>query len=71
MDREVKDFLVFLIEICAREFFCGDKSSTYDVLRKYNILDFYRDTYDVSHTLSSGYIIDEIKEQLTKSGYAI
>ena len=71
LDRETKDFLVYLIEICAKEFFGGDKSSAYAALCNYKLIDFYRDTYDTSHTLSSGYILDEMKDMFIARGYAI
>ena len=64
MDIETKDFLVYVIEICADEFFNGDKSLAYDTLKKHGLLDFYKETYDTSHTLSSAYILDEISEKI-------
>ena|GEM_PF-3158124 len=71
LDRETKDFLVYIIEICAREFFGGDKSLAYSALCNYQIMDFYRDTYDTSHTLGTSYILDEMKDMFMARGYAI
>jgi len=64
MNHEIKDFLVYIIELCSQEFFNGDKSITYQVLKKHGLLDFYKDTYDTSHTLSSGYILEEIQAKI-------
>ena len=64
MNIEIKDFLVYVIELCSESFFSGDKSAAYEILRKHKLLDFYNETYDTSHTLSSGYILDEIREKI-------
>jgi len=71
MEIEVKDFLVYVIELCADEFFNGDKSSAYSVLKKHGLLDFYKDTYETSHTLSSAYILEEISENINKERIAV
>jgi hypothetical protein len=71
MTIEVKDFLVYLIELCSENFFNGDKSLAYSSLKKHGLLDFYKDTYDTSHTLSSGYILDEISEKLNIKRVAV
>ena len=71
MNIEEKDFLVYVIELCSDKFFNGDKSLTYSVLKKYGLLDFYKDTYDTSHTLSSGYILDEVSEKIKTSGVVL
>lgn len=71
MNIEVKDFLVYLIELCADEYFNGNKSLAYNELKKHNLLDFYKNTYDTSHTLSSAYILNEISEKLNTGENAI
>jgi len=71
MGVEVKDFLVYIIELCSDSFFNGDKSLAYDTLKKHGLLDFYKDTYDTSHTLSSGYILDEIREKIKAGGVIV
>lgn len=63
-NREVTEFMIWIIEIAAREFFNNDKTKTYNVLKDTGILNTYVDTYDVTHTLSSTYIIDELKNIL-------
>ena len=64
MSIEIKDFLVYIIELCADNFFNGDKSSAYSALKKHGLIDFYKNTYETSHTLSSGYILEEISEKI-------
>ena len=64
MNTEIKDFLVYVIELCSEAFFNGNKSAAYEVLKAHKLLEFYKDTYDTSHTLSSGYILEEIREKI-------
>ena len=71
MSIEEKDFLVYIIELCSERFFNGDKSLAYEILKKHGLLDFYKDTYDTSHTLSSGYILEEISEKIKTAGVVI
>jgi len=71
MSIEIKDFLVYVIELCADKFFNGDKSLAYSVLKKHDLLDFYKDTYEASHTLSSGYILEEIGEKIKTEKIAV
>jgi len=71
MSVEIKDFLVYVIELCAEKFFNGDKSLAYSELKNNGLLDFYKETYDTSHTLSSAYILDEISEKLNKKRVAV
>ena len=71
MNIEEKDFLVYIIELCSEKFFNGDKSLAYSMLKNLGLLDFYKDTYDTSHTLSSGYILDEVGEKIKAAGIAL
>ena len=68
MSVKVKDFLVYIIELCAEKFFSGNKTTAYNQLKNTGLLSFYKETYDTSHTLSSQYILDEIEEKFIKSG---
>jgi len=68
MSLAVKDFLVYVIELCAERFFGGNKTIAYNQLKRTNQLSFYKETYDTSHTLSSGYILEEIKEKFSEYG---
>ncbi|GBU26928.1 hypothetical protein R84B8_00444 [Treponema sp. R8-4-B8] len=71
MSQAVKDFLVYVIELCAESYFNGNKTAAYNQLKNTNQLSFYQDTYDTSHTLSSGYILEEMKEKFIEYGIAL
>jgi hypothetical protein len=68
MTQTVKDFLVYIIELCAERFFLGNKSLAYKQLKNTNQIAFYEETYDTSHTLSSEYILEEIREKFIEYG---
>jgi hypothetical protein len=68
MTQTVKDFLVYIIELCAERFFYGNKSIAYKQLKGTNQILFYKETYDTSHTLSSEYILEEIREKFIENG---
>jgi hypothetical protein len=71
MSPKVKDFLVYVIELCAERFFGGNKTLAYKQLKNTDQLSFYKETYDTSHTLSSEYILEEIKEKFIECGVAL
>jgi len=66
--KETTEFIIWVIEIAAREFFDNDKTIAYNVLKDTGILNTYADTYDVTHTLSATYITDEIRNILKSKG---
>jgi len=68
MTPEVMEYVVWVIEIAAREFFNGDKTIAYNVLKNNELWDLYTDHYDVTHTLGSEYILDEMREYFIKNG---
>jgi len=68
MTLTIKDFLVYIIELCAERFFNGNKSLAYKQLKDTNQLLFYEETYDTSHTLSSEYILEEIQTKFNEYG---
>jgi len=53
MSPAVKDFLVYIIELCAERYFSGSKTIAYNQLKDIEQLAFYKETYDTSHSLSS------------------
>jgi hypothetical protein len=71
MTQRVKDFLVYIIELCAERFFYGNKSLAYRQLKNTNQISFYEETYDTSHTLSSEYILEEIREKFIEYGISL
>jgi hypothetical protein len=62
------EFLVYIIELAAVRHFDGDRVAAYQALDCSNVLDYYAETYEVSHTLSSSYLSDEIGEMLSQHG---
>jgi len=71
MTQTVKDFLVYIIELCAERFFNGNKSIAYKQLKNTSQILFYEETYDTSHTLSSEYILEEIREKFIEYGISL
>ncbi|MDR0490547.1 MAG: DUF3791 domain-containing protein [Oscillospiraceae bacterium] len=68
MTLEMMEYVVWVIEIAAREFFGGDKTVAYDILKKSDLWDLYTEHYDVTHTLGSEYLLDEMREYFEKNG---
>jgi hypothetical protein len=71
MTFEVMEFIVWVVEITAREFFNGDKTAAYDTLKKSGIWDLYIDHYDTTHTLGAEYLLAEIRGYFNKYGVKI
>jgi len=67
-NKEVAEFIIWVIEITSREFFNNDKTTAYNVLKDTGILNTYTNTYDVTHTLSAEYITEEIGNILKSKG---
>ena len=64
MTLEIMEYVVWVVEIAARKFFSADKTKAYDYLRHSELWVLYTEHYDVTHTLGSEYILDEISEYL-------
>jgi hypothetical protein len=62
MNLETMEYTVWIIEIAANEFFNGDKAIAYTSLKNSDLWALYTDHYDVTHTLGSEYIIDEMRK---------
>ena len=62
---EIMEYMVWVVELVAHEFFNGDKSYSYNVLNEQGIWNLYIDNYDITHSLSANNIICEIREILT------
>ncbi len=71
MSFEIMEYIVWVIEIAAGEFFNGDKTVAYDALKNCKLWDLYVDHYDVTHTLGAEYIIDEMRERFIERGVDI
>lgn len=68
MSLETMEYMVWVIDIAAKEFFKGDKTAAYNAMKDSGIWNLYVETYDTTHTLGKEYITDEIKEYFTKRG---
>ena len=71
MTLEVMEYVVWVIEITAREFFGGDKTTAYDKLKNSGLWSLYTDHYDTTHTLGAEYILEEIREYFLENGVQI
>ena len=67
-DLAVVEFMIWITEIVARKFFENDKTLAYNTLKDTKIWDMYVNTYDVTHTLSCNYILNEIYSILVSKG---
>jgi hypothetical protein len=68
MTLEIMEYVVWVIEIAAREFFHGDKTTAYDSLKNSDLWALYVDHYDTTHTLGAEYILDEMREYFVENG---
>jgi hypothetical protein len=68
MSLETMEYVVWVIEIAAREFFGGDKTAAYDTLKNSGLWGLYTEHYETTHTLGSEYILDEMREYFTENG---
>jgi len=68
MNLEVMEYVVWVIEIAAREFFGGDKTIAYQTLKNSKLWNLYTAHHEVTHTLGSNYILDEMREYFAENG---
>lgn len=61
MTFDVMEYIVWVIEIAANEFFDCDKTIAYDVLKNSELWKLYTEHYDVTHTLGADCILDEMR----------
>lgn len=69
ISTEIMEYMVWIIEIAAHEFFNDNKTKTYKVLRDTNIWNLYIENYDVTHTLGAEYLKNEMREVLKMKGF--
>ncbi|MCL1903165.1 MAG: DUF3791 domain-containing protein [Oscillospiraceae bacterium] len=67
MTLEIMEYVVWVIEITARKFFGGDKTTAYETLKNGRLWDLYTVHYEVTHTLGMEYLLDEIREYLDEN----
>ena len=71
MNQKTMRYVVWVIEIAAREFFDGDKTMAYDTLKNSDLWALYTEHYDTTHTLGAEYILNEMKEYFIENGVSI
>ena len=71
MTLEVMEYMVWVIEITAEEFFSGDKTAAYNALKDSGVWTLYVETYDTTHSLGREYLVNEMREQFVKNGVNI
>lgn len=71
MNKEVADFMVFIVEQVANRFFASDQAAAYIAMKDSGLWDFFSDTYDTSHSLGVEYLMDDAEKWLKKSGVDI
>ncbi|MCL2193715.1 MAG: DUF3791 domain-containing protein [Treponema sp.] len=65
---DIMEYMVWVVELAAENFFGGDKTLAYRTLKDRGIWDLYVQNYDVTHTLGAEYVTDEIREILLARG---
>jgi len=71
INRDVMEYMVWVVEIVAAEFFGRDKSAAYTALRESELWNIYIDHYDTTHTLGKEYLLEEIREYFFEHGVGI
>jgi len=71
MTLEIMEYVVWIIEIAAREFFRGDKTLAYNYLVNSDLWELYTEHYNVTHTLGSEYLLNEMREYFINHGVKI
>ena len=51
MTFEIMEYIVWVIEIVAAEFFNGEKTTAYETLMSRGLIDTYVDNFETTHTL--------------------
>lgn len=68
MSMEKMEYVVWVIEIAASEFFNGDKTTAYDTIKKSRLWNLYTDHYETTHTLGKECILEEMREVFMHEG---
>lgn len=71
MTFEMMEYVVWVIEIAAGEFFNGNKTVAYDTIKNSTLWNLYTEHYDVTHTLGADCILDEMREYFIKNGMIV
>ncbi len=68
IEYKINEFIIFCIELYKEKEKMTGKD-TYDLFKKYGLLDYLHDGYDVLHTQGDGWIMNDIDEYLKNRGY--
>ena len=71
MSFDVMEFMVWVVEIAAINFFNKDKTEAYDALKKSGLWDIYVEHYDVTHSLGAEYLLEEMREHFPANGVVL
>ncbi|MDR0500335.1 MAG: DUF3791 domain-containing protein [Coriobacteriales bacterium] len=71
MTYNISHFMVFITEKIAERFFSCNSVTAYQVMRKSGFWEFLLETYDVSHTLSTEYLLKDAAEWFAAKEIAI
>ncbi|MBQ9658832.1 MAG: DUF3791 domain-containing protein [Clostridia bacterium] len=68
IEYKINEFIIFCLEIYKEKEGLTGKE-TYELFKKYKILDYLHDGYDVLHTQGDGWLMNDINEFLKIRGY--
>jgi len=68
INAEIMEYMVWVIELTAKELFGNDKSLAYSALKEHGLWDAYVQSFDVTHTLGANHIVLEVRDALTAKG---
>jgi len=68
INHDMMEFMVWIVEITAVEFFDGDKTRAYNSLKDSELWSIYVESYDATHTLGREYLLNEIAEWFAEKG---
>jgi hypothetical protein len=70
MNKEVAEFMIFLVEQVANRFFDGNQATAYLAMKDSGLWDFFSSTYETSHTLGVEYLLEDAEEWFARNGTA-
>lgn len=68
IEYKINEFIIFCIEVYKEENKITGKEA-YDIFKKYGVLKYLHDGYDVLHTQGDNWLMDDINEFLRIRGY--
>jgi len=68
ISMEIMEYMVWVIEITAAEFFGRDKTAAYNALHDSGLWDIYIENFDATHSLGKECLVDEMREYFLERG---